>query len=149
MQIFLIFSVLCKNCPPIVLCLALCLLYCKLHETTSFKDLFSTFLFICGVGDSERRVHCPKQGLVRQPLRLLLLRPEDDHQDQVLRGNTIAEWLSPTSVPDPNPDPPDTHVFVPPGSGSTNQRYGSGSFCHQAKIVRKPLIPTVFFFKQQ
>ncbi len=43
----------------------------------------------------------------------------------------------------PDPDPPDPHVFGPPGSGSTSQRYGSGSFYHQAKIVRKPLIPTV------
>jgi hypothetical protein len=34
-------------------------------------------------------------------------------------------------------------VFGPPGSGSTSQRYGSGSFYHQAKIVRKTLIPTV------
>ncbi len=52
-----------------------------------------------------------------------------------------------TSVPDPNPDPPDPHVFWPPGSGSTSQRYGSGSgsvsFYHNAKIVRKTLIPTI------
>jgi hypothetical protein len=56
-----------------------------------------------------------------------------------------------SSVPDPDsnsdPDPPDPHVFGPPGSGSrfTSQRYGSGSgsFYHQAKIVRKTLIPTV------
>jgi hypothetical protein len=26
-----------------------------------------------------------------------------------------------------NPDPPDPHVFGPPGSGSIIQRYGSGS----------------------
>jgi hypothetical protein len=32
-----------------------------------------------------------------------------------------------SSVPDPNPDPPDPHVFGPPGSGSTSRRYGSGS----------------------
>ncbi len=40
-----------------------------------------------------------------------------------------------TSVADPDP-----HVFGPPGSGSISQRYGSGSgsFSHQAKIVRKP-----------
>ncbi len=39
----------------------------------------------------------------------------------------------------PDPDP---HVFGPPGSGSTSQRYGSGSgsFYHHAKIVRKNLI---------
>jgi hypothetical protein len=42
------------------------------------------------------------------------------------------------SVPDPNSDPPDPHVFWP--SGSTCQRYGSGSgygsgsFYHHAKI---------------
>ncbi len=42
----------------------------------------------------------------------------------------------------PDPDPPDPHVFGPPGygSGSFSQRCGSGSvsgsFYHQAKIVR-------------
>ncbi len=52
-----------------------------------------------------------------------------------------------TSVADP--DPPDLHVFGPPGSGSgsTSQMYGSGSgsgtFYHHAKIVRKALIPTI------
>jgi hypothetical protein len=35
-----------------------------------------------------------------------------------------------------DPDPPDPHVFGPPGSGS-------GSFYHHAKIVRKTLIPTI------
>ncbi len=56
-----------------------------------------------------------------------------------------------TSVPDtdpnPDPDPLDPHVFWHPGSGSgsTSQRYGSGSrsFYHQAKKVRKTLIPAV------
>jgi hypothetical protein len=33
-----------------------------------------------------------------------------------------------------------------PGSGSFRTRYGSGSFYHQAKIVRKTLIPTVCDF---
>jgi hypothetical protein len=50
-------------------------------------------------------------------------------------------------VSDLDPDPPDPHVFGAPRSGSTSQRYGSGSgsgsFYHQAKIVRKTLIPTV------
>jgi hypothetical protein len=36
------------------------------------------------------------------------------------------------SVADSNPDPPDPHVFGPPGSGYISQRYGSGSFYHQA-----------------
>jgi hypothetical protein len=57
-----------------------------------------------------------------------------------------ATLFLPTSVPDTDPpDPPDPNVFGPPGSGSISQtlRYGSGSFYHQAKIVRKTLIPTV------
>jgi hypothetical protein len=37
------------------------------------------------------------------------------------------------------------YVFRPPGSGSISQRYGSGFFYHQAKIVRKTLIPCVTF----
>ncbi len=45
--------------------------------------------------------------------------------------------------PDPNPNPPDPYVFGPSGSGSISQRYGSGSFYHHAKIVRKTLIPTI------
>jgi hypothetical protein len=54
-----------------------------------------------------------------------------------------------SSVADPDPDPPDPHVFGPSGSGSTSRRYGSGSgsgsgsFYHNAKIVRKTLIPTI------
>ncbi len=44
-----------------------------------------------------------------------------------------------TSVADQ--DPPDPHVFGP--SGSIIQRYGSGSFYHYAKILRKILIPTI------
>jgi hypothetical protein len=50
-----------------------------------------------------------------------------------------------SSVLDPDPNPPDPNVFGPPGSGSISQRCGSGSgsFYHQAKIVRKTLILTV------
>jgi hypothetical protein len=38
-----------------------------------------------------------------------------------------------SSVADPDQDPPDPHVFGPPGSGSTR----SGSFYYHAKIVKK------------
>ncbi len=38
-----------------------------------------------------------------------------------------------------DPDPSDPYVLRPPGFGSAVQRYGSGSFYHQAKIVRKNL----------
>ncbi len=53
--------------------------------------------------------------------------------------------LGSVADPDPNtdPDPSDPYVFGPPGSGSISQRHGSGSFYHQAKIVRKTSIPTV------
>ncbi len=50
-----------------------------------------------------------------------------------------------------DPDPPDPYVFGPPGSRSISQRYGSGfgfgsgSFYHHAKIVRKTLIPTIMW----
>ncbi len=64
--------------------------------------------------------------------------------------SSIKRFIVLFSVADPNPDldPPDPHVFGPPGSGSgsISQRYGSrsgsGSFYHQAKKVRKTLIPT-------
>ncbi len=58
-----------------------------------------------------------------------------------------AHQLLKSSVADPDPPDPDPHVFGPPGSGSTSPRYGSGygsgSFYHHAKIVRKTLIPTI------
>jgi hypothetical protein len=54
--------------------------------------------------------------------------------------NKVLQIGIKTSVEDidPNPeaDPPDPHVFEPPGFGS---RY----FYHHAKIVRKTLIPTI------
>jgi hypothetical protein len=61
----------------------------------------------------------------------------------ILRGRELTLPLQ-SSVADP--DPSDPYVFGPPGSlsGSISQRYGSGSFYHQAKIVRKTLISTVF-----
>ncbi len=47
------------------------------------------------------------------------------------------------------PGPPDPHVFGSIsqryGSGSISQRYESGSFYHQAKTLRKTLIPTVLW----
>ncbi len=45
------------------------------------------------------------------------------------------EPVNPDSGPDP--DLPDPYVFGPPGSVSTNQRYGSISFCNHAKIDSK------------
>ncbi len=45
------------------------------------------------------------------------------------------------SVLNPDPNPPDPHVFEPPGSGPISQRYGSGSgsgsFHHPSIIKQK------------
>jgi hypothetical protein len=52
--------------------------------------------------------------------------------------STHVQYLniySSVADPDANPDP---HIFGPPGSGS-------GSFYHQAKIVRKTFIPTALW----
>ncbi len=51
-----------------------------------------------------------------------------------------------TSVADP--DPSDPYVSGPPGSGSGSigQRFGSGSFYNQAKIVRKTYCFVIFFY---
>ncbi len=58
-----------------------------------------------------------------------------------------CEWIRIQKSSVADPDPLDPYVFGPSGSGSISQRYGSkfGSFYHQAKIVRKTLIPTVLF----
>ncbi len=55
-----------------------------------------------------------------------------------------AELTASMTSMDPDPDP---HVFGPlgSGSGSTSQRYGSGTFYHHAKIGRKTLIPTILW----
>jgi hypothetical protein len=61
-----------------------------------------------------------------------------------MSGKDLINLKLESSVADP--DPPDPHVFGPPGSGSgsISQKYGSGSgsFYHQAQKVRKTLIPT-------
>jgi hypothetical protein len=53
--------------------------------------------------------------------------------------NNTGQWRGRSSVADP--DPPDPHVFGPPGSGSgsTSQRYGSGSFYYHGKNSKKSL----------
>ncbi len=50
--------------------------------------------------------------------RLVDVRPKNKKTIKQLKG--------------PDLDPPDPHVFGPPKSGSINQKYGSGSFNHQA-----------------
>ncbi len=72
----------------------------------------------------------------------------------LLTSATPAHHLAPkistplylNTSPNPNPDPLDPHVFGPPGSVPISKMYGSGSgsFYHQAKKVKKTLIPTVF-----
>jgi hypothetical protein len=68
-------------------------------------------------------------------MRLSLYKKEQRSRER--RGCAHTLCIVDGSVADPNP-----YDFRPPGSIS--QRYGSvsGSFCHQAKQVRKALIPT-------
>jgi hypothetical protein len=72
---------------------------------------------------------------VRSVLRILIVINTDSDPSFSLIQIRICITESSVAGPDP-------YVFGPPGSGSDSQRYGSGSFYHQAKIV-KPLIPTV------
>jgi len=51
-----------------------------------------------------------------------------------------------SSFVDLDPDSYDLYVCGPPGTGSVSQRYGSRSFYHQAKIVRKNLVCDFFDF---
>jgi hypothetical protein len=74
--------------------------------------------------------------------------PDPGQQNECGTGSTTLLKLDSSVV---DPDASDPYVFGPPGSGSFSQRAGSGSvsqrsgsFYHQAKIVRKPFIPTVF-----
>ncbi len=64
-------------------------------------------------------------------------------QEPEVGAPQVPFTLHQASVADP--DPKDPSVFGPRGSrsGSVSQRYGSGSFYHHAKIVRKTLIPLV------
>ncbi len=125
-------------------------------ENLSLEDGTSQFLAprdkVMRIQSSGQFVHLV---LFQQP------EPEPRVRDQPVprtqgqgQGYTVRD--SSYSVADPNPDPSDLYVFGPLGSGSRSisQRHGSGSgsFYHQAKIVRKTLIPTVllilfnFFF---
>jgi hypothetical protein len=83
----------------------------------------------------HRRESCIRQGAKEADVMVL---PMDMCDYDAHSGNFRIVC---SSVADP--DPPDPHVFGPPGSGSTSQRYGSGSFYNHAKIVRKALIPTI------
>jgi len=86
------------------------------------------------IGCLERRIpHVSNSSFVKNSSKR--------HSPRLLRF--LAKITIECSVPDP--DPPDPHVFGPPGSGSTSQRYGSGSFYHHAKIVRKTLIPSILW----
>jgi hypothetical protein len=68
---------------------------------------------------------------------IFIIEPESGSMFQV------PVLMEKSSVADP--DPADLNVFGPPGSGSTSQRYGSGSgsFYHHAKIVRKTFIHSI------
>jgi hypothetical protein len=56
-----------------------------------------------------------------------------------LRGHVGGGWVLEISIPDPNPDPPDSRVFWPPGSGSFFFFYPIFFFINKKKY-RKILI---------
>jgi hypothetical protein len=70
---------------------------------------------------------------------MMMMMMEDEGHSQM--GGVGGSALKVQYLADP--DPEDPYVFGPPGSGSVSQMYGSGSFCDEAKIVRKTLSPTV------
>jgi hypothetical protein len=90
-------------------------------------------------------VHCILGDLLRDRLHRAAGLPHEEKIKQKEGVGSVKNTpLFCTVLPSvPDPDPPDPHVFEPPGSRSICQRYGSGSFCHHAKIVRKTLIPTI------
>jgi hypothetical protein len=53
-----------------------------------------------------------------------------EKRETTCRVNERRSNLSAKQFPDR--DPPDPHVFGPPGSGAISQRYRSGSFYHHA-----------------
>jgi hypothetical protein len=69
---------------------------------------------------------------------MIIDRRTESHGSGGLESEAVFRIRIRGSVPDPNsdPDPPDPHVFGPPGSGS---------FYHLAKIVRKTLISMTSF----
>jgi hypothetical protein len=57
-----------------------------------------------------------------------------------LPGTVPINKSESTTVVDPDQA---LYDLGPPGFGSVSQRYGSVSFYHQAKLVKKPLIPNI------
>ncbi len=58
-------------------------------------------------------------------------RPADPPHPDTSSSCASTSWVRRACIS--VPDPPEPRVFWPPGSGSTSQRYGSGSFYHHAK----------------
>ncbi len=85
------------------------------HQILKVRDLAS-LPFGRHVRGSGCRKNCP---IIQQSVEATKLLTKT-------RGWNHENFKQRSSVPDPNPDPPDPHFFGPPGS-----------FYHQAKIVRK------------
>ncbi len=81
--------------------------------------------------------------LIPVPLKHLQRLTLANHGVEMGWGGQLWTWVRgcwSSDVAISVPDPPDPRVFWPPGSGSTSQRYGSGSgsgsFYHHVKIIR-------------
>ncbi len=75
-------------------------------------------------------------GSVRQPYTWVDFIPQSENYEYGFCISLPYTRIHSDSVADPDPDPPDPHVFGPPGSGS---------FYSQAKIVGKTLIPSALW----
>ncbi len=133
-----------------------CIVLTCMPETENFWDFFLSLCYWCSAAvfllrnaNSDQASHKPAftkscrylrgKGLqIPRSVLFFLFSLEGRSLIQIIIRNTVS-----SSVPDPDP-----RVFGPPGSGSISQSYGSwyGSFHHQAKIVRKTLIPTQYCF---
>jgi hypothetical protein len=100
----------------------------QLKDKNACKYLFST--------ESENRdkSNIPYSQLFLQTQRLLLI--NEDYSEDKKRNQQLNKPKNCLHFSVADPDP---YVFGPPGfgTGSISMRSGSGSFCYQAKIVRK------------
>ncbi len=113
------------------------------------SELFRTSFYPLQSGFSSQSQGSHKPGIRSAMLLSTTLNMKDEGTDLLGQIFTAFNQCCGSGSSDPR-------VFGPPGSGSISQRYGSrsrsgsGSFCHQAKIVRKTLIPIalwlIFYF---
>jgi hypothetical protein len=111
----------------------------RLTKIIDVEDRILPLLFYFGQDSSGQK--CPHQHCTDHIVCYRVLKPNN-----FFRCIDMGICAFTSSVADP--DPSDLYVFMPPGSGSISLRFGSGSgsFYHQANIVRRNLILLLNFF---